>query len=110
MSKPTAADLLDRAADLIEQRGYCRGVFQTEDGRLCAIGALRVAYQGNADEPYEEENDSEYFVARGLLRAFIGGDPYIHDQLEIALWSDATDASTVIATLRAVAAKARGES
>lgn len=36
-------NVLDRAAELIEDRGWCRRWFEDDEGRLCLLGALRRA-------------------------------------------------------------------
>lgn len=37
---------LDRAADLIDQHGWCRGQYEDHRGHLCALGAIRRAIWG----------------------------------------------------------------
>lgn len=40
MSKPTVADVLNRAADIIEERGLCRGQLWGKDGTVCTVAAI----------------------------------------------------------------------
>ena len=40
---PQSAVLLRKAADLIEERGWCRGQYEDVAGRVCATGALVCA-------------------------------------------------------------------
>jgi hypothetical protein len=35
------ADILEQAADLLETKGWCRGFFEDNAGRHCAVGAIR---------------------------------------------------------------------
>lgn len=42
-----AAELLDRTADLIEERGHAKETLQDREGRLCLVGAVHVALWGD---------------------------------------------------------------
>lgn len=37
------ADVLDLAADYMEQHGHCKGVIEEPDGAVCAVGAITRA-------------------------------------------------------------------
>ncbi len=37
------SDVLDRAADLMEERGWYRGFFISDDGAVCHLGAIYAA-------------------------------------------------------------------
>lgn len=39
--------VLERAANIIKQRGWCQGAFTDSYGRVCAVGALRLAAGGS---------------------------------------------------------------
>lgn len=43
-----AAELLDRTADVIEERGHAKESLEDEDGRVCLVGGLNVAAFGKA--------------------------------------------------------------
>lgn len=43
MSEHSVADTLDLAADLIEERGWCRNAYADDSGRVCAYQALFLA-------------------------------------------------------------------
>lgn len=40
---PTPQEILSRAADLIDERGWTQGDYVSEDGCVCALGAINVA-------------------------------------------------------------------
>ena len=44
----TVSDVLLRAADLIEERGWCQWIQEERDGSLCIAGAIAVASGGIA--------------------------------------------------------------
>lgn len=41
-----AAELLEKGAEILEQRGWCRLVLQSREGQYCAIGSLIAADKG----------------------------------------------------------------
>lgn len=44
MAEPSEiAEVLDKAADVIEVRGWCQRTLETGDGRVCMEGAISVA-------------------------------------------------------------------
>lgn len=45
------AHILTRAADEIQRRGLEKGGFGTNDGRKCAMGAVRYMVHGDVNEP-----------------------------------------------------------
>lgn len=45
-TKNGPADLLERAADLIEEHGWTRREFQSNTGCLCVMGAIGLAWDG----------------------------------------------------------------
>ncbi len=88
--KGAAADLLDAAANLLEQEGWCQGRIQTRDGKRCAFAAI---YSVPA-EPWLRP------VACEALHSITGA---------IDTWNDTfgQTAENVIATFRTVAADLR---
>ncbi len=90
--------LLD-AADVIEQRGWCQCRLGTQDGAVCAGGAVLSA--GNCWEGHLSSNPIAAEAAR-RLRAHIGPG---YTCGNIASWNDEPGRTKeeVLATLRAVA-------
>lgn len=92
---------LDRAADLIEQRGLAHGHFQTPDGALCSLGALRVAIWGEvADIPNGDPYWPIYITAGEWLAEIIRPE-------SIVFWNDSHQQRKVVAGLRRAARLAR---
>jgi hypothetical protein len=42
-AREQAAQVAEKAAELIAERGHCKGRYESADGSLCAVGALRTA-------------------------------------------------------------------
>jgi hypothetical protein len=104
---PTVAGALTVAADLIEEHGHARGVFQNADGCLCAIGALRLAVFGKvtSDVP-EDERTGLYYRARTALAAQVeplSPQHLIGGKVCVVSWSDFSTQAEVVAALRAAA-------
>ncbi len=59
----TTADVLRRAADVIEERGWTRGQMEDRNGRVCAVGALRVVCLGSPEA-------SPYLISREYLSVY----------------------------------------
>lgn len=93
----SAADLLEQAADYIEQHGWARGVLERGDGHVCAVGALRaVNSHGNAYAPLRTSG----FEALDALEQHIGGSA--------PQWNDRQkDRRVVVRALRKAANSAR---
>jgi len=89
----SAADVLNKAADLLEQYGWCQGAYMDSAGRMCASQALTQA----------EPSAYRRHEARKVLREVIGVD-----FLNIPAWNDhpRRTAEQVIATFRAAAERA----
>lgn len=95
----TATDLLDDAADLLEQRGWYQDGAQGPNGELCALSAISVA----TNRACVDENTLVHAMraatqARAALRANI-------EPPHISVWNDHPDrtAAEVIQTLRDIA-------
>lgn len=82
-----------RAVEVLDERGWCQEVAEDRDGRVCALGALRVSAFGDANS---YDDDLEHQVLRPL-----------HDHLGqlVAPWNDAPERTEddVKAALLAVA-------
>jgi hypothetical protein len=95
------ADLLDKAADIIERDGWCQGKYASdpETGPCCALGAIRRAATGTAFPACDDDWDAITNAGRALARltGFVPG------------WNDTQgrQAVEVTAALHAAAEKAR---
>ncbi|WP_162959335.1 DUF6197 family protein [Micromonospora tulbaghiae] len=104
-----AADILTAAADVIAQRGKCEGAYTDRQGRVCALGALRLVLTGEAEPrpfaPGDRGRQVAYidaFTALGRhLEAVDANAPAIYE------WSDASTQDQVVAAMRAAADRAR---
>jgi hypothetical protein len=106
----TPAGLLLTAADLIEERGKARGVFQDTNGCLCAVGALRLAAFGVADGvlPPDSEMYGRARLALGAQIELLAPEHRLGGSVSVVLWSDASTKAEVVAGLRAAAELAGG--
>lgn len=102
-TRPASIDavrqILGIAADLIDTRGHAKGIFATNDGRLCTLGAIRQAGIALDMSPYETT------LAAGALRGYLITD--FGGAITVAQWNDMEERSkeNVVATLRVVAHK-----
>ncbi len=98
------AEILDRAADEMERRGKATHGYCDAAGRVCVIGAIAaihgIAIDCGAMADWDSRCRETPEWRTKLMDAFGGG---------VTIWSDANDAPTVIAGLRAVAATLRAQ-
>ncbi len=100
-------EVLERAADEMERRGKAFGLYVDSDSSVCTIGAIAVAMgfvitvENNADAANALHRDG--CAALCAMRTITGPET-------VMSWSDANDAPTVIAGLRAVAASLKAQS
>lgn len=96
ITRPTVADILTQAADLLEERGWCQNRAEDRDGHFCAVGALDAAL--GVVEPYLTLGGL-FSEAVRALRAHIG--------TSVVCWNDAPGrtADEVIGLLRRAAAQ-----
>ncbi len=113
-----AADLLDAAAEVVEERGWCRYTLESSDGRVCARGAMFVALTGRAEwgsitrysavPTFAEVTKMRAEAA--VLRA-VGHvlDPKARWKHDLAVWNNevASSADEVVDALRAAAKNLR---
>ncbi len=94
----TAAEVLRAAADVIEERGWTRGVFEC-DGRVSVLGALRVVCFGSPDAfTLAMSSAGEYLSVHSRLLAHLG-------VLSLYEWNDQQPSQQhVVAALREAAA------
>jgi len=92
-----AADVLDKAADVIVERGWCQGQFRNSAGQVCALAAVHTAARTT---PFTWVADE----ALGIIRKRVG--------MSVAYWNDAPErtADEVITALRECAASLRASS
>jgi hypothetical protein len=114
------SDILSKAADIIEQRGHCKGWYFGPDGSCCMRGAIILA----ADPDFPPISEAE-----AVARKAAGDDLFIHPDaastfrkldnfvrrnsisFDAVSWQDAEERSgkQVVSTLRAAAEAARAE-
>lgn len=98
-----AADVLDAAANHLEEHGWCRGHFFNDQGHHCALGAINLVTSNYRDRVLRDS-------AVNLLMGFVVQD---HSQLHIGKgsiisWNDALrDKRVVIRTFRRLARERR---
>jgi hypothetical protein len=92
------SEILTRAADLIDERGHCKGRNEDSDGRLCVYGAMREASDAFVDAEYA------FGLAAARFSQHIGYDL-------VALWNDdeLRTEEEVLDALRGAAEAARAE-
>jgi hypothetical protein len=91
------SEVLRKAANVIRERGWCQGVYEKEDGRCCALGAVNVI-DAQSDDP------SPAYIGVEELRLTIGTGA-------VARWNDEPNRTEaeVITALEATAARLEGE-
>lgn len=96
----TPGIILERAADIIDERGWYQGGYEARDGRVCAAGAIRLATGLAAIPPIE---DTETVVLNAAYRALEAALPTHY----ISTWNDWPHQTKeqVTGTLRQIAAQ-----
>lgn len=106
----TPAEVLSKAADLIERRGLAHGTFQDGDGCLCADAAIVIAAAGVnnwAELIATRPGFPDWTTPRRLLHNHLTAtDPNGGIAYGIAAWSDSHTGPQVVAALRATAYRA----
>ena len=75
-----AKDILNKAADLIEEKGHCKERFKDDDGKMCMMGAVTEAF---ISQPFSWNQEDE--LASTLWEAVY--DEIGHDNL-VSTWND----------------------
>jgi len=98
----TKADVLERAADLLGEFGWCQGGGWTHLNKFCLLTAIE---QGAVDLGYEFPGGPDDHAAAAAL---LGSDCYS----ELPAWNDARGRQKheVVARLREAVRRERGES
>lgn len=105
-------ELLEKAADILEERGWFRGGYQDPHGSaVCLIGALSIAagLPANALGTWDKDNDPD-----AIARVHFAIEAFERDldtEVDVSDWNDelAETALEVTTTLREVAAFERGD-
>lgn len=97
----TPAEVLRRAANLIDSNGLAHGSFRTTDGRHCAIGAIRNVLSWAENEHYEP---SDYRAMMDAVRLEVNPNSD-NNFTAITEWNDNSEKGEVVETLRRVATK-----
>ncbi len=102
----TPAEILEKAADVIDKRGHCKGMLVNNKQQVCAVGAMLVALTGSA-------------LGCGIPQIWAcAGGKEACDALETAIgvgdfgfWNDHPNrtAAEVTSTMRATAAVLRAQ-
>jgi hypothetical protein len=59
--------ILEKAADLLEERGHCKNTQVAKDGSLCAHGAINMAYSIRTNTPYRFDSNHIEEVGKASL-------------------------------------------
>jgi hypothetical protein len=112
MSQLTPAEILDRAADVIDERGHCKGTLENSRRAVCANGAILVAYHGVPDWP-GDLGAPEHNTLLGAIRSLAAAVDASAIVLEWGVpdWNNAPErtAAEVTSTMRAVALTLRAQ-
>jgi len=86
-----SSEVLNKAADYIEEHGWCQRKLGTKEGRACANGAMWAAIAGNPLATFEDHDvwrcQSEFFAeSRKALANHLGLSRY-----SIPDWNDAPE-------------------
>lgn len=82
-TREAAADLLDRARDVLAERGWCQGYATMSDGRVCLESAMFEAAEGR------RWAWATCSVALQAVRGEVGRHPYEFNDLPTTTQSDA---------------------
>ena len=83
----TAADTARKAAEIMSERGHCKGIEEDGEGRVCFVGAVNLAQLGVAMRPSDV---TDYPDIEAILRAAAGilvrRGEYLADNLVSMRW------------------------
>lgn len=98
-------EALRGAAGIIAERGHAKGMLEDTDGRVCAIGALRIACFGTARNRGRYDQGFDWDLYDDIYSHL---ESYIHDELcvdGVMLYNDEPERTQaeVVAAFRAAA-------
>lgn len=101
------SEVLAKAADLIDERGHAHEYYIDNDGKVCAVGAIRLASGGRVlpqkgwgvQYAIDIEVDDIVYArnARRALENFLNLDL---DVISVVEWNDMNDKDEVVVALR----------
>lgn len=107
------SEVLDLAADLIEQRGWAKGTGWNETGEregapLCLEGGIQAA-MGLHTQPYADDPSEQWLADMKACPAYQAVKDYLNHPGTLYVWNDALGRTKdeVIAVLRGAAAVER---
>jgi hypothetical protein len=96
------ADLLDAAAEEIEEHGWCVGTVFDDNGNLCVLGSMRIALYGS---PWVQ------LIGAAEQRCLISATNMFSNEFDMpaACWNDnvCSDKADAVDTLRQLAKRYR---
>lgn len=110
------SEVLNKAADLIDQRGHSHGTYVDSNGAVCALGAVRITCGATVipkffgggytlDMGMANENFDAIRNARRALHHYLRASSHDYDLLSDSIpnWNDRNDKETVVNALRSAA-------
>lgn len=100
------SEVLAKAADLIDERGHAHEYYLDNDGKVCAIGAIRLAAGGQIVPQTGMVKNAiiidvaEYEYARTARMALEGFLNLDLDVFSVVEWNDRNDKDEVVTALR----------
>lgn len=91
MNNRETAAVLRRAAEVLRERGHCKGRFEDDESRVCLWGALAVASGTAVQSPYRLDPaflNGEVMRATAIAIANRGVDERGYDEFPGADWND----------------------
>jgi len=99
--RKTWPDILLKAAEIIEEGGWCQHSYHDDDGRHCAMGAMNLASNHRQTDAHG--------IATARLHREVNQFELYSGEIDITRWNDLlpwdTGAQTVIETMRKVASQ-----
>lgn len=99
------SEILSRASELLDQKGWCQGTLVNDQGNMCMMGALSTAMQEDRltenspesdDVIFERRISEERAVVQALSLSIYGANAYAFDVIctnPIPEWNDRPERS-----------------
>lgn len=109
------SEVLAKAADIIDERGHAHEFYLDNDGKVCAVGAIRLAAGGQIvpqtgtvkNAIVIDTDDQVYAInARRALEGFLNLDLNV---ISVVEWNDSNNKDEVICALRNAASWEQGK-